>query len=89
MASFNRLTSILMASAACSSLAACGASDIASPGTGGNITINNPAPTPAPAPTPTPTPTLVTPAGACPTILDPQGLTDSGTISGRTSSSAR
>jgi hypothetical protein len=63
-------------------LAACGPEDIASPGAGGNITINNP---PAPAPTPTPTPTgpaLVTPAAGCPTISDPQGLTDSGTITG-------
>jgi hypothetical protein len=63
-------------------LSACGPEDIASPGTGGNITINNP---PAPAPTPTPTPappTLVTAAAGCPTIADPQGLTDSGTISG-------
>jgi hypothetical protein len=65
-------------------LAACGPDDIASPGTGGNITINYP-PAPAPTPTPTPTPTgpaLVTPAAGCPTISDPQGLTDSGTITG-------
>ena len=64
-------------------LAACGPDDIASPGTGGNvdIDINNP----APAPTPTPTaPGLVTPAGACPTISDPKGLTDAGTITGPT-----
>ncbi|HEX8030597.1 MAG TPA: hypothetical protein VF491_19115 [Vicinamibacterales bacterium] len=64
-------------------LAGCGPSDIASPGSGGNITINNP----TPAPTPTPTPTggaLVTPAGGCPTIADPQGLTDGGTITGPT-----
>jgi hypothetical protein len=63
-------------------LSACGPDDIASPGTGGNITINNP---PAPAPTPTPTPTapvLVTAAAGCPTISDPAGLTDSGTITG-------
>ena len=67
-------------------LAACGPEEIASPGTGGNITINNPpAPAPAPAPTPTPTgPALVTPANGCPTISDPQGLTDEGTISGPT-----
>lgn len=65
-------------------LAACGGAEIASPGTPGGVTINIP-PAPAPAPTPTPTgPTLVTPAGACPTIADPQGLTDSGTISGPT-----
>ena len=67
-------------------LAACGPEEIASPGTGGNITINNPpAPAPAPAPTPTPTgPALVTPATGCPTISDPQGLTDEGTITGPT-----
>ena len=85
MASFNRLTKVLLSGASCAALAACGASDIASPGTGGNVTINNPAPTPAPAPAPTPTPpTLVTPAAGCPTILDPQGLTDSSTIQGPT-----
>jgi hypothetical protein len=64
-------------------LAGCGPSDIASPGSGGNITINNP--TPAPTPTPTSTaPALVTPATGCPTISDPQGLTDGGTITGPT-----
>jgi hypothetical protein len=83
MASFNRLTKIMLSGASCAALAACGASDIASPGTGGNVTINNTT-TPAPTPTPAPAPTLVSPAGACPTILDPQGLTDSGTISGPT-----
>jgi len=64
-------------------LAGCGADEIVSPGTGGNITINNP-PAPAPTPTPTPTSTLVTPANGCPTIADPQGLTDDGTIAGPT-----
>ncbi len=62
-------------------LSACGPDDIASPGGGGDIIINNPAPTPAPTPTPT-DPTGVTPAGGCPTIADPQGLTDAGTIEG-------
>ena len=64
-------------------LAACSPDDILSPGTGGNvdIDINNP---PAPAPTPSPTSGTVTPAGACPTITDPQGLTDRGTITGPT-----
>ncbi len=64
-------------------LAGCGPSDIASPGTGGNVIINNPAPTPTPTPTPT-GPATVTPAAGCPTIPDPQGLTDAGTISGPT-----
>ncbi len=65
-------------------LAACGPEEIASPGTGGNVIINNPPATPTPSPTPTPTPTtaLVTPANGCPTITDPQGLTDEGTITG-------
>ena len=57
-------------------LAACGPEEIASPGTGGNITINNPAPTPTP--TPTPTGGTVTAANGCPTIADAQGLTDDG-----------
>lgn len=64
-------------------LASCGADEIASPGTGGNITINNP-PAPTPTPTPTPTSSLVTPAAGCPTIADAQGLTDEGTITGPT-----
>ena len=65
-------------------LAGCGPSDIASPGTGGNVIIN-PAPTPTPTPTPT-GPATVTPASGCPTIADSQGLTDAGTISGPTGS---
>lgn len=60
-------------------LSGCGAGEVGSPGTGGNVTINNPAPAPAPAPTPAPTPTGVTPAGGCPTIA-----TDQGTITGPT-----
>src|SRR5688572_26748597 len=66
-------------------LTGCGAGDVASPGTGGNVTINNP-PAPAPAPTPTPTSSTVVAAAGCPTIADPQGLTDGGTISGPTGS---
>ena len=62
-------------------LSACGADEIVSPGTGGNVVINNP-PAPTPTPTPTPTSALVTPAGGCPTIADAQGLTDEGTITG-------
>lgn len=67
-------------------LASCGADEIVSPGTGGNVTINNTTnnPPPAPAPTPTPTSTLVTPAAGCPTFNDPEGLTDEGTITGPT-----
>lgn len=85
MASFKRLALILMTSCAGVALSACdGANDIASPGTGGNVIINNPAPTPAPTPTPTPTASLVTPASGCPTITDPKGLTDDGLIAGPT-----
>jgi hypothetical protein len=63
-------------------LAGCGADEIVSPGTGGDVIINNP---PAPAPTPTPTgPTGVTPAGGCPTIANATGLADRGTITGPT-----
>jgi hypothetical protein len=67
-------------------LSACGPDDIASPGTGGNVDIDvdNSVNNPPPTPTPSPTSGLVTPAGACPTITDPQGLTDRGTISGPT-----
>jgi hypothetical protein len=66
-------------------LAGCGADQIVSPGTSGDIIINNP-PAPAPTPTPTPTPTqsLVTPAAGCPTITTSAGLTDAGTITGPT-----
>ena len=74
MAKINRIHNILMAGCACAALAACGADDIASPGTGGDVIIN-------PTPTPTPTPAAVTPAAGCPTIADPKGLTDGGTIS--------
>ena len=66
-------------------LTGCGAGDVASPGTGGNVTINNPA-APAPTPTPTPTSTAIVAAAGCPTIADAQGLTDGGTISGPTGS---
>ena len=63
-------------------LAGCGAEEIASPGTGGNVIINNPTPTPTPPPTPTGG--TVTAANGCPTIADAQGLTDEGTIQGPT-----
>ena len=79
----NKLHSLSLAGVSAIALAGCGASDIASPGTGGNVTINNPA-APAPTPTPTPTSTLVVAAAGCPTISDAQGLTDGGTISGPT-----
>ncbi|MDG2532306.1 hypothetical protein P6144_01485 [Sphingomonas sp. HITSZ_GF] len=86
MASFKRVSLLMMTTMACGALAACdGANDIASPGTGGNVIINNP-PAPTPTPTPTPTSTLVTAATGCPTIADPKGLTDNGVITGPTGS---
>lgn len=63
-------------------LAGCGADEIVSPGTSGDIVINNPSPTPSP--TPTPTQADVTPASGCPTIASTGGLTDAGTIDGPT-----
>lgn len=65
-------------------LAGCGSDDISSPGTGGNVTINNPS-TPTTPTTPTdPNAGKVTAASGCPTINDPQGLKDDGTITGPT-----
>jgi hypothetical protein len=76
--------SILLLTTACALLSGCGADEVVSPGSGGDITINNP-PAPAPAPAPAPTgPTLVTAATGCPTIEDPTGLADRGTITGPT-----
>lgn len=77
-----KLRGIVYATAAAALVTGCGADDIASPGTGGNITINNPAAPPPPPPPPPPT--TVAAAGACPSIADPQGLTNAGTISGPT-----
>ncbi|TPG43148.1 hypothetical protein EAH79_04880 [Sphingomonas koreensis] len=79
MSSYKRASQILLTGVAFTALSACnGANDVASPGSGGDITINNPAPTPSPSPTPTPSPTsaLITPASGCPTIADSQGLTE-------------
>ena len=80
----SNLRRTLLIGVAAASLGGCGANDIASPGTGGNITINNPPAAPAPTPTPTPTATLISAAPGCPTIADVQGLTNDGTISGPT-----
>ncbi len=82
MVNYKRITTVLLGSSACLALAACGADDIASPGTGGNVTINNIPPPPAPPPPPPPAPVLATPAAACPT--DIPGITDSGTVTGPT-----
>ena len=45
-----KLRGIVYATAAAVLVTGCGADDIASPGTGGNITINNPAAPPPPPP---------------------------------------
>ncbi|WP_379920652.1 hypothetical protein [Erythrobacter sp. R86502] len=59
-------------------LAGCGADEIVSPGTSGDIIINNPAPVPTASPTTAPTQALVTPAAGCPTIASTGGLVDEG-----------
>jgi hypothetical protein len=72
------------AAAILAALTGCGADDISSPGNSGNVTINNPAPaTPSPPPPPS-APSTATPATGCPTIPDPAGLHDAGTITGPT-----
>ena len=73
----------ILCGAIAATLAGCGAENIASPGNTGNITINNPPPV-SNNPPPPPTTTLVTPASGCPTITDPAGLHDAGTITGPT-----
>jgi hypothetical protein len=73
----------IAAGAVAACLAGCGAEEIASPGSGGNITINNPPANP-PVDPPDPSDDLVEPAGGCPTITDPAGLRDDGTITGPT-----
>ncbi len=81
-----KLRGIIFTTAAAAIVAGCGADEIASPGTGDNVTINNNTtnPPPPPPPPPPPTVTLVTPAGGCPVITDPQGLADNGTVTGPT-----
>ncbi|HUD30725.1 MAG TPA: hypothetical protein VMQ93_17805 [Novosphingobium sp.] len=78
-----KISGLLLVGCSAIALSGCGPSDIASPGTGGDVIIT-PSPTPTPAPTPTPGTGTVTPATGCPTIADPQGLTDAGTITGPT-----
>jgi len=61
-------------------LAGCGPDDVASPGTGGSVTINVTGTSGGSSSGGTSGGGVVA-AGACPTIADPQGLTDAGTIS--------
>jgi hypothetical protein len=74
----------LTTAAVLAALTGCGADDISSPGNSGNVTINNPPATAPSPPPPAPSPSLATPASGCPTISDPAGLHDAGTISGPT-----
>lgn len=81
----NTLKSLLLSAGAALALAGCsGADDIGSAGSG-NVTINNNGGTNGGGGTTTPPPSnLVTPAAGCPTVDDPQGLKDDGTITGPT-----
>ena len=76
-----KLTRTLALGCSILALSACGPDEIVSPGTGGNVVINNPGGGGG-TPTPTPPTSQVTPANGCPTISDSQGLTDEGTITG-------
>ena len=77
MTNFHRT---LVLGASMIALAGCGADEIVSPGTSGDIIINNPSPSPTPTPTPTGTGTVEAAAG-CPTISSSGGLEDRGVIS--------
>lgn len=74
---------LAFATATLVALTGCGADDVATPGNTGNVTINNNAAPPPSSPPPA-GPSLVTPASGCPTIPDPAGLLDAGTITGPT-----
>ncbi|MBX3486140.1 hypothetical protein [Phenylobacterium sp.] len=82
----NMLKSMLLSAGAALALAGCsGAGDIGSAGSG-NVTVNNNGGTSGGGTTTPPPSNLVTPAAGCPTIDDPQGLKDDGTITGPTGS---
>jgi hypothetical protein len=79
----------IVAAAAAAALAGCGADEISSAGSAGNVTINNPPapiPDPVPDPVPDPEPQGAEAATGCPTIEEPAGLRDDGTITGTTGS---
>jgi hypothetical protein len=82
MKAMTRTINLMLAGVALPLLAGCGAQDIASPGTGGNVIINPPTTNPSPTPTPTPT-AGVKPAANCPAIPG-SPLVNAGTISGPT-----
>ena len=83
MVSLSRQSNKFVVAAVAAILAGCGANEIASPGSGGNISIVNNTTT-APITPPVTGPVLVTPATGCPTIEDSAGLADRGTITGPT-----
>jgi hypothetical protein len=74
----------IVAGAVAACLAGCGAEEIVSPGSGGNITINNPPADPGNGGGDPSGDDLVEPAAGCPTIANNPGLTDDGTITGPT-----
>ena len=74
-----QMRGLLLVGTSALALDGCGPIDIASPGTGSDVVINNPAPTPTPTPTPT-GPATVTAASACPTITATTQLADGGVI---------
>lgn len=74
----------VVVAAVAAALAGCGAEEIASAGAGGGITINYPPAQPPTTPPTNPTANQVQPAGGCPTIADPVGLRDDGTLTGPT-----
>jgi hypothetical protein len=78
---------LMVAGIVAAGVAACGADEIVSPGSGGNITINNPPPVGGGNGNGNgngPGGDLVEPAAGCPTIANNPGLRDDGTISGPT-----
>ena len=77
MKNFQRILVLGVSSVA---LASCGADEIVSPGTSGDIIINNPTPSPTPTPTPTGGSGVVA-ADSCPTINSTGGLEDRGVLS--------
>lgn len=75
---------LVVAGILAAALAGCGAEEIVSPGSGGNITINNPPADPGNGGGNEDPDDLVEPAAGCPTIANNPGLTDDGTITGPT-----
>lgn len=79
-----KVSNWIIAGALAVALAGCGADEISSAGSSGNVTIVNPPSTTPPTDPDPGDPDPVEPAAGCPTIADPQGLRDDGTITGPT-----